>query len=72
MFDARKDSKGFTINEDLTKVRGDICYKARQERNKGTFKHVWTRDGNIKIRLHNDSVKTINTLAKLDKLIDEL
>jgi hypothetical protein len=72
LFEKRKEAVGFFISEDLTKVRDDIYYKARQERKNGTFKHVWCRDGRIKVRFHDDKVHTVTTLLELDALVDSV
>ena len=69
LFEKRKEAKGFFITEDLTKSRDAIFYRARQARNEGSFKHVWCRDGRIKLRMHNDKVHTVNTHSELVKLL---
>lgn len=71
LFDARKNSQSHFVSEDLTQIRSSILYKARLERNYGRFKHCWSTDGRINIRLPNDSKHVITTLAQLDRLIDE-
>ena len=53
-------------------MRADIFFKAREEKRRGLIKHVWSRDGQIKVRLHSDIIKNINTLKALDALIDSL
>lgn len=63
----RKET-GAYITEDLTKKRADIMYKARLLCKKGTFKSVWSRDGLIKIRLQDDTVRTVTTTQGLDAL----
>lgn len=71
LYDARKSCNDVYVSEDLTGVRSSIFYKARLERNYGRFKHCWTTDGRINIRLQDDSRHVITTQAQLDKLIDD-
>lgn len=71
VYDARKNCPGVFVSEDLTSVRSSILYKARLERKAGRFKHVWTIDGRINIRLPNDIKHVITTQAQLDRLIDD-
>lgn len=71
LFDARKNCEDFFASEDLTRVRSSILYKARLERKFGRFKHCWSTDGRINIRLMDDSRHVITTLSQLDRLIDE-
>ena len=65
----KKSGRGAYINEDLTRKRATIFYKSRQELLSGRFKHCWTNDGKIKVRLFNDSVKTISSDLELCSLI---
>ena len=69
VYEKRKEAGGFYVTEDLTKLRDGIFYKARQARNTGTFKHVWCRDGRIKIRTPNDRVHTVCTMHELERLL---
>lgn len=71
LFNVRKNASGTFISEELTKQRNDLFFKARQERNNGTFKHVWCKDGNIKIRFHDGKVYTANFIKDLDELVDK-
>lgn len=71
LFDARKNSQHVFVSEDLTRIRSSILYKARLERNFGRFKHCWSSDGRINVRLPDDSKHVITTLSQLDRLIDE-
>lgn len=71
LYQARKNAEGYYASEDLTRVRSNILYKARLERKFGRFKHCWTSDGRINIRLQDDTTHVITTLAQLDRLIDE-
>lgn len=71
LYDARKNCDDVYVSEDLTRTRSSIFYKARLERNYGRFKHCWTTDGRINIRLQDDRKRVISTLAQLDQLIDD-
>jgi len=71
LYNARKTCNDVYVSEDLTRKRSNIFYKSRLERNVGRFKHCWTSDGRIHIRLHDDSMHVVTTLSQLDKLIDD-
>lgn len=71
IYDMRKNCDSVFVSEDLTAVRSNILYKARLERKFGRFKHCWSTDGRINIRLHDDTKHVITTLSQLDRLIDE-
>lgn len=71
VYDARKNCPGVYVSEDLTAIRSSIHFKARQERAAGRFKHCWTTDGRINIRLPDDSKHVITTQSQLDRLIDD-
>lgn len=71
VYDARKNCTDVFVSEDLTRVRSSILYKARLERKAGRFKHCWTTDGRINIRMPDDTKQVVTTLAQLDRLIDD-
>lgn len=71
VYDSRKAVPDVFVSEDLTRVRSSVLFKARQERQCGRFKHCWSTDGRINIRLNNDSKHVITTQAELDRLIDD-
>ena len=71
LYDARKNCNDVYVSEDLTRLRSSIFYKVRLERNVWRFKHCWTTDGRINIRMHDDSTHVLTTLAQLDRLIDD-
>ncbi len=71
IYDARKSVPDYFVSEDLTQTRSRILFKARQERQAGRFKHCWTTDGRINIRLNDDSKHVITSQAELDQLIDD-
>ncbi len=70
MYDARKKFTDVFVSEDLTQARSSILYKARLERSAGRFKHCWTTDGRINLRLFDDTKHVITTQAEDDSLID--
>lgn len=71
LYNARKGCDDYFVSEDLTRLRSNILYKARLERKHGRFKHCWSTDGRINIRLADDTRHSITTLAELDDLIDD-
>ena len=58
------------ISEDLTKNRNNLFYRARQYRKDNLFKHVWTRDGNVTIRLFDDKIYFANNKTQLLRAVD--
>ncbi len=71
LYEARMKSADVFISEDLTQQRSRLYYNARLERRAGRFQHVWSRDGRIHVRLYDNSVKVITTLAQLDDVVDQ-
>ena len=55
------------LNEDLTRRRSNICWKARQMKKDGRIQGVWTADGNILLKTNSNRVVTITSLEELDK-----
>ena len=58
------------INEDLTKRRAELFWKARQLKRNNKIHDAWTHDGNIIVKDRNNrivSIKSSNHLAELDK-----
>lgn len=69
-----KDSEQFSmvaINEDLTKTRNALAYRARQLKKKGVISQTWTSDGKIFLKDKHDRVSTVTTDFGLRKLISE-
>lgn len=57
------------INEQLTQLKNNLFYKARELKKEYKYKFLWTRDGNIYIRKSETSTKLkINTTSDLDKI----
>lgn len=59
-----KHSENFArvnLNEDLTKRRNTLAYRARQLKNKNYISQTWTVDGKIFIKMKNDSIKVVTT-----------
>lgn len=52
---------GTYVNEDLTKRRSQLLYKARQLVTDKLLNGTWTSDGNILIKDLNDRIRRINT-----------
>lgn len=57
------------ITEDLTEGRLRAI-KEINEKAKGDFKKLWTIDGTIFVRLHNDNILSMRSLVELDNYID--
>ena len=54
------------INEDLTKTRSELLYKARKMKNNGRFKSAFSRDGRIFVLDNNDRRQLITSAKNLD------
>ena len=50
------------INEDLTKLRADLAYRARQFKKEKLISDTWTWDGIIRIKDNTNHVHVINTV----------
>ena len=70
-YGARKQCQNVYVSEDLTRRRSHLLYLARVERKAGRFKHCWSHDGRILVRLHDDRVRGVTTTGELDKLVNE-
>ena len=71
VYGARKQCQDVYVSEDLTRRRSHLLYLARVERKAGRFKHCWSHDGRILVRLHDDRVRGVTTTGELDKLVNE-
>lgn len=59
------------INEDLTKTRSLLAYKARQLKNRNLIKQTWTVDGKIFIKDKVDRISVTNTESALRVYVSE-
>lgn len=57
------------MNEDLTKRRNAIAYKARQLKKVSFVANTWTMDGKIFIKNNQDCISTINTELDLQTYV---
>ena len=57
------------INEDLTKTRNTLAYRARQLKSKGVISQTWTVDGKIFMKDKREKVTAITTDYGLQKYI---
>ena len=71
MYGARKQCQDVYVSEDLTRRRSHLLYLARVERKAGRFKHCWSHDGRILVRLHDARVRGVTTTGELDKLVNK-
>ena len=63
------DFKDVLINEDLTKLRSNVAFKARQLRNNGFVKQSWTVDGKVFPKEHNDKISVAHNEISLKTFI---
>ena len=65
-----KDSefRGVFINEDLTKLRGELLYEARKCVKAGMLKGAWSADGRILIKNNADEITRVMSLEHLQNL----
>ena len=65
-----KDSefRGVYINEDLTKMRGELLYEARKCVKAGKLKGAWSTDGRILVKNTADKIIRIMSLEQLQNL----
>ncbi|KAK6191173.1 hypothetical protein SNE40_002911 [Patella caerulea] len=59
------------INEDLTKVRSNLAFQARQLQKEKKIQSTWTSDGIIFIKKRDDRVVLIRTQKQLNQIISE-
>ena len=64
-----EDYKHVNINEDLTKTRNSIAYRARQLKNRKYIAQTWTVDGKIFIKFKNEQIITVTTDRALKQII---
>ena len=57
------------INEDLTKTRNAIAYRARQLRSQTYIKDTWAVDGKIFVKDTQDQMHVTNTMSSLHHVI---
>ena len=54
------------INEDLTKIRDDLCFAARKKKKEGLIQDVWSYDGRVLIKDGRGVVHPIKKVADLN------
>ena len=54
------------INEDLTKRKADLFYRARQFKNEKLILDIWTWDGLVRVKDNNRKIHVINTIEDLN------
>jgi exosome complex exonuclease DIS3/RRP44 len=59
------------INEDLTRLRDELLFKARQLRNRGMVSECWTYDGRVLIKTRQGKVKPVANEAALNEFISK-
>ena len=63
------DYTNVTINEDLTKRRDTIAYKARKLKTAGFISQTWTADGKIFLKNKDSRIFTISNELSLQKYV---
>ena len=58
------------INEDLTRARSTMLYKARLMKKQGCITDVWTHDGAIVFKDNNNTIKSARSLLQCDELME--
>ena len=56
---------GCFVNDDLTRKRSKLLFKCRTLKKQSSLKDTWTRDGNVFIKLNDNSTKRISSLEEL-------
>ena len=54
------------INEDLTKRKADLFYRARQFKNEKLILDTWTWDGLVRVKDNNRKIHVITTIEDLN------
>ena len=66
------DTQRVFINENLTSYAKNLFYQANLLKKNHGWKYIWTRNGNIKLRHHDDSpVISIRDTADLRKIVSQ-
>ena len=66
------ESTKMYINEDLTRARATMLYKARQLKRKELITAAWTHDGALVIKDKHDKIKSAHSLHQIDELLKSL
>ena len=67
----KPEYRSVNINEDLTKIRNGIAYRARQLKKLKLVTDTWTIDGNIFVKIR-DRVVLVKNVTALNKLGSEI
>lgn len=67
----KPEYRSVNINEDLTKIRNGIAYRARQLKKLKLVTDTWTIDGKIFVKVR-DRVVLVNNVTALNKLASEI
>ena len=60
-----------SVNDDLTKMKANAAYEARQLKRSGKITNTWVHDGKVMIELLNKDVKRIKHVSEFNKYIPE-
>ena len=63
------NTKDIYANEDLTKTRSELLYRARQAKRNGQLEDVWSYGGMIRIKDNKGLVRKITNAKDLEKVI---
>ena len=71
-YDRRKElGRGVFINENLTKTRDNLLFHCRQMKKEKKILAAWSNDGQVKIKLNDESNKPVKDLKELHDLIGQ-
>lgn len=60
------------INEDLTRVRSTLLYKARTMKRQGVLQDAWTHDGALVVKDNNNKIHSARSMIQFDELMNSL
>ena len=68
---AFKDRTNIWVNEDLTRLRAELLWKARIKKKANDIKDCWSFDGSVIVKTQFNKIVRINSQSMLDR-VDEL
>ena len=63
------ETRSVFINEDLTRTRSELFYKARRMKKSKQIMDCWTFDGKILVKTNQGAVKPVVTLEELEQTV---
>ena len=65
----QSDVQNIFINEDLTRERSELFYKARRMKKTRQIMDCWTSDGKILLKTNQGAVKSVVSLEELEQTV---